>query len=289
MANFTREWIFSPSLSDLDPNYDASIRIEFLLEEARKTEHSRNRRIKFREEASALACGHFCKSLDSSDTSTASYLQNTTDSDNTSVSSGTTPFSESDDTKERLWELHDLASTYASSKHFDNQMYFSEVLDKRKQEKKKENYAIKKEKKRFVIHSKRAAADAKAAAAAAAAEAAKQRSQLLDIMLQNPVANFPFLLALVGFLWNAEGSHYSKSRSTHRLFKGDRYPSQEKIVEEIGPLAWQSIHQKLFSAAYYELDFFQKQKEAEASSSMFTSSLFDSEPDEYKNYADDEG
>ena len=60
-------------------------------------------------------------------------------------------------------------------------------------------------------------------------QAEEQKSRILDIMLQNPVANFPFLLALVGFLWNAEGSNYSKSRSTHRLFKGDRYPSQEKI------------------------------------------------------------
>jgi len=279
------------TLGDLDPNFHARKRIEWLLEQARSKKYTRRRRRLFRKEAEALTLGHFCQSLGSSDSSTCAYLQYTTDSDNSSVSSATTPCSESDETKERLWEVKDFAFTHASSKNFDNQIEFSRILYERKQQKKKENYARKKQERREEIRSKRdAAAEAKVSSAkkaaekaAATAEASRQRNQILDIMLQDPVANFPFLLGLVGFLWNAEGSHYRKSNSIHQLFKDDRYPSQEKILEEIGPEAWKSIQRKLFSAADTDLDLFRKQKESEASSSMFASSLFDS------YVADDEG
>ena len=279
------------TLGDLNPNFHARKRIEWLLQQARSKEYTRKRRNQFREEAKALTLGHFCQSLGSSDSSTCAYLQCTTDSNNSSVSSATTPYSESDGTKEMLWKVRSFALTHASSKHYDNQMEFSRILYERKQQKKKDNYARKKEQRREEIRSKRdAAAEAKVSSAKkaaekaeATAEALRQRSQILDIMLQNPVANFPFLLGLVGFLWNAEGSHYRKSNSIHQLFKDDRYPSQEKILEEIGPEAWKSIQRKLFSAADTDLEIFRKQKESEASSSMFASSLFDS------YVADDEG
>jgi hypothetical protein len=114
-------------------------------------------------------------------------------------------------------------------------------------------------------------------AAAATGKAELERCQILEALLQSIVDNFPFLFALVGFIWRAEGSHYTKSGSTHQLFKDDRYPSYQKIVKEIGPLALQRIQRKQFLAAYYELDIFRKQEEAEASSSMFASSLFDLE------------
>lgn len=114
-------------------------------------------------------------------------------------------------------------------------------------------------------------------AAAAKVKAEQERGQILDALLQSIVDNFPFLFALVGFIWSAEGSHYTKNGSSYQLFKDDRFPSYPKIVKELGPLALQKIQQKQFLAAYKEIDIFRKQEKAEASSSMFASSLCDLE------------
>jgi hypothetical protein len=258
---------------------EAKLEIERLLRIAKNKKLSKRRRRTAYNEALELCKSFHGTGFDSCDDSAKDCLSCDTDPGNSSVSSVSAAVSsDSEGTKKDLRERFVLKTD-------DDWRHYETFLEERKSEKR---IVKKNQKKAAKRASQLKAAGAEAAAAKAIVEqrrqAEEQKSRILDIMLQNPVANFPFLLALVGFLWNTEGSNYSKSRSTHRLFKGDRYPSQEKIVEEIGPLAWQSIHQKLFSAAYYELEFFRNQKEAEDRSSRFIGSLFD-----FNSDADDEG
>jgi hypothetical protein len=257
---------------------DADREIERLLEIAKNKKLSKRRRRTAYNEALELCKSFHSTGFDSCNDSAKDCLSCDTDPGNSSVSSVSPVSSDSEGTT-NFWRERFMLETDDDWRHYQT------FLQEREDEKIAHKTDLKKAAKRA---SQLKAAGAEAAAAKAIVEqrrqAEEQKSRILDIMLQNPVANFPFLLALVGFLWNAEGSNYSKSHSTHRLFKGDRYPSQEKIVEEIGPLAWQSIHQKLFSAAYYELEFFRNQKEAEDRSSRFIGSLFD-----FNSDADDEG
>jgi len=259
---------------------EADNEIERLLEIAKNKKHSKRRRRAAYNEALDL-----CKSLhgigfDSCDDSAKDCLSDDTDPGNSSVSSVSTVSSDSEGSKVFWRETFDPET--------DSDWHHYEIfLEERKSEKR----VMKKNQKRAAKHaSQLKAAGAEASAAKAIVEkrrqAEEQKSRILDAAVKNPLApeNLRTLFEELRFFWKPETSCWINDRSKHQLFKDDPFPSEAKILEEIGPVAWASILKKSFFEAYYELESFRNQKEAEDRSSRFIGSLFD-----FNSDADDEG
>jgi hypothetical protein len=257
--------------------------IEHLLEIAKNKKFSKRRRRSAYNEALELCKSFHGAGFGSSDESAEEHINSTTDSDNSSVSSVSQVSSETEDMKEILKEFFDVET---SSGYHDE--YLCE-LEERKAEKRRTLKLQKREAKRALIAIERRRRDEieqRRRDEIERQQVMQQKSKILDDAVKSPFEpdNIMILFAELRFFWNPVTGSFTRDGSKYQLFKDDPLPSKAKILEEIGPVAWDNILKKAFSKAYYELYFFRNQKEAEESSSIFTGSLFDdSEADDERD------
>jgi len=257
---------------------EADDEIKRLLKIAKNKKLSRRRRRAAYNEALELCESFFGTGFDSSDDSAKDGLGNTTDPGNSSVSPVSEVSSESEGTINDLRERFFL-ETDADWRHYER--FLEEMKSKKIEEKTKRKKAAK-----LALQLEAAGAED-----AAAAEEIKdkrrnyheQKSRILNAAVKNPFVpeNLTILFADLGFVWNPLTLCWTSNSSNHELFKDDPFPSETKILEEIGQVAWTSILKQTCTACH-EVEFFLNQIEAEASSEGFLKSFFDSD-------ADDEG
>ena len=256
-------------------DHTINLQIQSLVDDAKNLDLSKRRRRKVHNDARELCRDHFCQDFGSSD-SAADYLSVDTASGNSSVSEVTAVSSDSDGTK-KWWHEHQMFGSDS-----EDELRFRIFLDGRKEQKTERRTKEKKAAK--AAAAKARAVEAAAAEAAAAKAAVVQRRRKLDAALKEPLNNIPFLFSEIPLYWDPKKSHWIDDRSRHQLFKNVSSPSLAQILDEIGPVAWDRILHRRFCDASNELDFFREQNEADLSSSMFASSLFDSDASD----ADDE-
>lgn len=256
--------------------------IEHLLEEAKNRKISRRKRRAALERAYELNMTFFGENRFDSCGSTGNVedrVNDSTDFGNSSVSSVSSVSSESEGTKELLGERFYLNHPIGWSD-------YQRLLQERKEEKGQRLKLEKRQAKRALIaEQRRRVQEERRWADEQRHQARQQEFRILDEALKNPLLpeNFCILFGKLGFFWNPETSCWKHNeRLDYQILIGDPSPTEAKILEEIGPIAWSYILKKYFGSARDEIFLFQDQKAAEQSSSIFTRSLFDSD-------ADDEG
>jgi len=252
-GNYTHDIGFQNAILEREVNFD----IEHWLEIAKNKNLSRRKRRAAYAKALDLCERWYGTGFDSCDDGAKDCLSDETDPGNSSVSPVSEVSSDSEGTK------IDLRERIVLETDEDWQQYVI-FLEEREREKIKVKTDRKKAAK---LASQRKAAGAEDAAAAAAAKRRQDQEQKSRIL--NEAVKNPLVPADLGFSWNPVTLCWTSNGSNHELFKGDPFPSEAKILEEIG-------------TACHEVESFLKQIEAEASSAGFLKSLSDSD-------ADDEG